>query len=552
MLVGCGAFMSPEKPRLNPHMDELTSLEDSLRKRAHTSRLIVLVVLVVACGAVAWFSGQLVSFGPPEAEPLERVLTEPFLDLQLSWFETLTTQARMNEELQASYIKQFNKDAAIFLAEVAEVEPQLVPAFKALTESMAKFDQLTFLIEDGQQDVKQVVAGLNTQLAEYEPRFVLDVEPFDGLIDNKYVTSVMIFVYEVLDTRSFVTGHEPPETVDLLVVRRRDALPTDPYQHGYVRRSDASAAFVLQDNSTSFVARFLFPSFKSRDAAFKRRFDGRVPDELLSPYGVLVELAQLELKSVVSASATKIEEVAEDVAKREKIYERLALRAEGMGIRIRKPDGLLWPRSFTHKVLMENTAVNRRGEALLMDSDMNSLLEIAGRLDDQESLTMLHQVSSLITDSVAFHEARHVLDVRNEREASDCIRERIRITDDDEDFWRTVDYETRAYLTQIIEHPPTLRLSLLGLLNHLYHRSGTAYFYTARTILRPLAFAEDETDIPGGWAYVEQLTMRLASLDGDTVRKRAEEFYEECFGTYQPLKLNHPDNKEASGCGISF
>lgn len=544
--------MPAQRPGINPHLDELTSLEEKLRSRARISRFIVLGVLITALSTVVWFSGKLFSFGPPEADPLEQVLAQPFLNLQLSWFETLTPQARMNEELQASYKEQFDKDARHFLEQVFEVESDLVPLFKTLIDVMGRFDQLTFLVDDGQTDIKSAVEQVNSRLADYQPRFVLDVEPFDGLIDNKYVTSVMIFVYEVLDTRSFVTATDPLQTVDLLVVRRRDALPTDPYQHGYVRRSDASAAFVLQDNSTSFIAQFLFPSFANSDAAFDKRFGNEVPEELRSPYGVLVELARLELKSVVFAGDEKLKELAAAVAKREKIYQRLEDKAQAMGSRLRKPDGLLWPRSFTHRVLMENTAAHRRGESLLMDSEMDTLLEIANSLDDDEAVATLRQVSDLITDSVAFHEARHVLDVHDEREASQCIRDSVRITDEDEDFWRTVDYETRAYLTQVIEHPPTLRLSLLGLLNHLYSRSGTAYFYTARVILRSLAFQDDEEDIPAGWAYVEELTTRLASLDGDTVRLRAADFYKECFGEYQPLQLHQPDDEEGAGCSVSW
>lgn len=545
--------MPEPKPPLNPHKDELTDLETSLRKKARITRWIAVVILAGVVAAAVWFGGKLVSFGPPEPTPVEALLTDPFVELQMSWFETLTTGSRVNRNLQADRARAFKEAADKFIKEAEEVDSALAAPFRALTDIMGKYDQVTFLIEDGNKELREAAAGVNVALANLTPRLVIDVEPFEGLLNDKYVTASMLFVFEVLETRRFDWGDGSGEAVELKVVRRRDTLSTEAYLHGYVRRQDASAAYVLQDNATSFAARSIFPSFKNPGLTFEKQFGRRVPEFMNEPYRVLLELVQLELRSAAQADDELFSKTAELVSKRERIYQRVEEKASKMGIRIRKPDGLLWPRSFTHEVLHHQTETKKQGEQLLVDRDEDDLVAIAAELDSDEHQRILEAVASLITTSVAFHEARHVLDVRQGLEPGDCVLDRVRITDDDMDFLRSVEMEGRAFLTEVIEVPEAMRLTLLQLANHLYYRNGTAYFYTARTVLQPLAFTEEEKEnLPSGWDYLEELTLRLASLDKEVLRNRARKLYRECFGEYVVLQPQPPEDGSAGGCNTAW
>lgn len=545
--------MPDQRPPINPHQDELTDLETSLKNKARVTRWIAVAIMAAFAGAAVWFGGKLISFGPPKPTPVETLLTGQFIELQLSWFETLTTGSRINKNLQADRARSFKEAADEFVAEAENVDSTLAASFRTLTDVMGKHDQVTFLIEDGNKELREASAAVNEALSTLSPRLVVDVEPFEGLLNDNYVTASMLFVYEVLETWRFDWGDGSGEPVELKVVRRRDTLSTEAYLHGYVRRQDASAAYVLQDNATSFVARSIFPSFKNPGIIFEKQFGRRVPEFMNEPYRVLLELVQLELKSAAGADDELFNKTAELVSRRERIYQRVEEKAEKMGIRIRKPDGLLWPRSFTHEVLKHQTETKKQGEQLMVDRDEDDLIAIAAELDSDEHERVLEAVAGLITRSVTFHEARHVLDVRQGLEPGDCVLDRVRITDDDMDFLRSVEMESRAFLTEVIEAPEAMRLTLLQLANHLYYRNWTVYFYTARTVLQPLAFTEEEKDsLPSGWDYLEELTLRLASLDKEVLRNRARKLYGECFGEYVGLQPRPPEKPAGGGCSVAW
>ncbi len=545
--------MPEPKPPLNPHQDELTDLEASLKKKARVTRWIVVAILAASAAVAVWFGGQLLSFGPPKPTAVESLLTGPFVELQLSWFETLTTGSRINKNLQADRARAFKEAADKFIEEAEAVDSSLADPFRTLTDVMGKYDQVTFLIEDGNKELMAASTAVNEALAKLSPRMVIDVEPFEGLLNDNYVTASMLFVFEVLETRRFDWGDGSGEPVELKVVRRRDTLSSEAYLHGYVRRADSSAAYVLQDNATSFAARSIFPSFKNPSITFEKQFGRRVPEFMSEPYRVLLELVQLELKSAAGADDELFNRTAELVSKRERIYQRVEEKAAKMGISIRKPDGLLWPRSFTHEVLKHQTETKKQGEQLMVDRDEDDLVSISSELDSDEHVRVLEAVAGLITTSVAFHEARHVLDVKQGLEPGDCVLERVRITDNDLDFLRSVEMEGRAFLTEVIEAPEAMRLTLLQLANHLYYRNGTVYFYTARTVLRPLAFTDDEKEnLPSGWDYLEELTLRLASLDKEVLRNRARELYRQCFGEYVVLQPRPPEKPDAGGCSVAW
>jgi hypothetical protein len=310
-------------------------------------------------------------------------------------------------------------------------------------------------------------------------------------------------------------------------------------------------AFVLQDTATDFAASYIFPSFERADAAFELRFDKQAPDRLKPAYKVMVELVQLELRNLASLDEETMKAIAGNVAKRARIYKRALEAAAKHGVDLKVPDGLVWPRSFASRVLLENSELHKRGEKLLYDQDKDDLVQISRALDDDATTAALESVARGITRSVAFHEARHVIDIRDEVEAGECIQDKVRITDDDPDFLRSVELEARSRLTELIEAPETVRLSLLNTISHLYYRGGTANFYAARTILHPLAFAEDEEDIPRGWDYLEEMTMRLGAETPEDIKTKAIAFYEECFGSYVPLKVVAEERGEAEAAGCS-
>lgn len=530
---------------------ELNALEAALHKRTRLTRLVAVVILLAAGAGGVWLAMGMRAYTPPDPSPLETLLTESFPELQLDWFDTIATSTQVNKRLLMDRQEKFMTRCTSFLEEVREVEPTLEAPFNALLETMRKHDQVSLLAETPGKALAAPVTELNKALAGLEPRFIIDVEYFEGVLDNSYLVGGMLCVYEVLETLRYSPG-DGDEAPQLLVVRRRDSLPTDSYTHGYVKRDDTSLAFVLQDNATSFAADYIFPSFERADVAFSGLFGDRVPRDLEEPYRILLELVHLQLRDAAGVDETRFNEVAQAVSKRAKIFARVEKSAEAQDVRLKKPDGLVWPRTFASRVLLANTEANKRGEKLLYDSDKDQLIEVSRLLDDPEAERILRAAARLITRKVGFHEARHVVDVRKGIEAGPCIRERVRIIDQDPDFLRSVELECRAALTEIIEARESIRLTLMSLLNHLYLRSGTDAFYAARTVLHPLAFTDEDKSIPRGWEYVREMTLRLAAADEETLRERALAFHAECFGEYVPLTLQENVDESSSGGGCSL
>lgn len=533
---------------------ELDMLEQRLQKRSRMTRYVGIAILVGALGVGGWLASGIASYAPPEASPLEQLLTEDFAELQLAWFDTISSASRVNAGMAAEKQGQFNEKVDRFIAKVAEVEPELKESFTRLTQTMSKQNQMTLLEEENPSDaIRKPVSAVNEVLARLEPRFYLEVDNFEGLLDNQYLMGTMLLVYEVLGTLSYRGGDEEGNDAQLLVVRRRDSLPAQGAAHGYVHRDDTSVAFVLQDTATQFAADYIFPSFGRPEAAFELRFERGVPDRLKAPFKVLVELVHLELRTLAGLDEETMKTVAGNVARRARIFNRASEAALKHGVDLKLPDGLVWPRSFASRVLLENTELNKRGEELLLDGDKDSLIQVSRALDNDVATAALDAIAQGITRSVGFHEARHVLDIRSEVEAGTCLQERVQITDDDPDFLRSVELEARARLTQFIEAPETVRLTLLSTVAHLYSRSGTADFYAARTILHPLAFADDEENIPRGWDYVSELTLRLGAAPPETLATSARAFYEECFEPYVPLRLTTEERlvQESAGCSAA-
>ncbi|MBM4352815.1 MAG: hypothetical protein FJ109_03315 [Deltaproteobacteria bacterium] len=539
-----------EETKSGEERTELDILEDRLRSRTAIARWAVIGLVLVLVGGGLWAALTMSSYSPPEPEPVEELLVGPFSDLQLEWFDSLSLSARVNKRMESEKREQFRKASEEFLSRVREVDPTFEEPFRKLTETMAGHDQVSLIVADPYDALKGSVGAINDVLAKKRPRFLLDVEPFEGLLDERYLMGGMICTYEVLDELRYgrSSGGEP---ADLLVVRRRDYLPADSYRHGFVRRKDANVALVLQDNATAFAADYLFPSFERPDAAFERRFGESVDPELKAPYRVMVELAQLELKQAAGADDETFRKVVSAVARRSAIYQKIDFNAGRLGVRLKRPDGLLWPRTFPYEVQRKNTEANKRGERLIPDDDRKAFSKVSEELDDDEANRILAAVSRLVSRSVGFHEARHVYDIRDGREAGACIMDRVHLAEDDPEFLRDVDMELRAHLTQMVESPETIRLTLITLLSHLYQRSGTAYFYAARTLLHPLAWQDPADEPPHGIAYAEELTLRLAALEPEELKHRSLAFWKECFGEeYSTLTVEETaaPEEDAAGC----
>ena len=536
-----------------PEPNELDALELSLKKKARMTRIMVVAILVLVVGVGGWFGLGLWSYTPPEPTPLEELLTGPFVEVQLSWFDMLSTSARVSEVLAADKLQKLRAANTDFITQAKEVDPKLEEPFKALLAKMESHDQFSLLAEEPDKALAKEVSDVNAVLATMTPKFVLDVEPFEGLLGDKYLVGGIVCVYELLETYRFKTDDPEALPIELKVVRRRDAMPGASHRHGFVNREDAAVALVLQDNATTFAADYIFPSFERVDAAFDKRFEKQVDDYLKEPYGVLVELVQLELRTLAGGDEKVFKEAAANVAKRAKIYARIEEKADKLGIRLKSPGGLLWPRTFANKVLMENTKAGKEGERLIHESNVETLIHIARALDDAEADRMLGAVTAAITRSVAFHEARHVVDIRDERWSSLCIDNRVQITDGDPEFLRDVELEARAYLTQIVESPETIRQTLLSLVSHLYYRSGTSRFYAAREILHPLVFEKGEKNIPRGYEYLKEMTLRLGALQPDLLEQRALGFWQECFEEEYPQidLISAAPTEPPDGCSVS-
>lgn len=532
---------------------ELDVLEDRMRSRSRIARWAALALIAVLVGGGIWAGVMMLGYSIPQPEPVEELLIGPFSDLQLEWFDSLSLSARVNKRMESEKKERFRKAAEEFLLKAREVDPSFEEPFRKLTDTMGGHDQVSLIVADPYDALSGAVKSINEVLSKQRPRFLLDVEPFEGLLDDSYLMGGMICTYEVLDELVFhrSTGGDPAE---LLVVRRRDYLPADSYRQGFVRRKDTDVALVLQDNATAFAADYLFPSFERPDAAFEIRFGDDVDPELKAPYRAMVELAQLELKQAAGADDETFESVVSAVARRSAIYKKIDYNVQKLAIRLKRPDGLLWPRTFPYEVMRRNTEANKRGDRLIPEEDRKAFSRISDELDDDEANRILAAASGLISRSVGFHEARHVFDIRDGLEAGKCVSAHIHLTDDDPDFLRDVDLEMRAHLTQLVESPETVRMTLILLLSHLYQRSGTVYFYAARTLLHPLAWRDPEDKPPYGLAYAEELTLRLAALDSEEIRNRAVAVWKECYGEeYSALTVeeNSPGEEGGGGCSVS-
>ncbi len=542
----------PNEEAAGSERTELDVLEEGIRRRARAARWTMLLVVGILVGGGFWAGVTMLGYAPGEPEPVEELLVGPFGELQLEWFESLSLSARVNKRMETEKKELFRKAAEEFLAKAREVDPTLEEPFRKLTDTMGGHDQVSLIVADPYDALSGAVGAVNDVLAQLHPRFLLDVEPFEGLLDEQYLLGGMICTYEVLEELRFQrpAGGEP---ADLLVVRRRDYMPADSYRQGFVRRKDSKVALVLQDNATAFAADYLFPSFERPDAAFDLRFGDNVDPELKAPYRAMVELAQLELKQAAGAEEETFRTVVSAVAKRSVIYRKIDYNVEKLGVRLKRPDGLLWPRSFPYEVQRKNTEANKRGEKLIPEEDRKAFFRVSEELDDDEANRILAAVSRLISRSVGFHEARHVFDIRDDVDAGTCVRAQVHLADDDPDFLRDVDLEMRSHLTQMVESPQTVRLTLLTLLSHLYQRSGTVYFYAARTLLHPLAWRDPDDKPPYGLAYAEELTLRLAALEPEELQSRAMAVWKECYGEeYPALKLEEAEAEaSAGGCSIA-
>ena len=542
-----------EQPPPPKSTDDLVEFEQGLAKKARAIRWVIISLAVVAAVVGGWFWMDWSSRQPDEPSELEKVLSGPFVDVQMEWFRSLALTSQYNRSLQTEQSEKLDLAVGALLDRLDEVAPNLKEPIAAMLGTLRELDQMAFLMDEGTGALREKIHAVNEVLSGLEPRFYVDPEAFQGILDKDYLTAVMLLVYEVLGTEIFTPADESIPPVELLVVQRIDTLPPDASRHGYVRQEDSQAAFILQKNATNFVTDYLLPSMQRPDMAFENLFEGRLPDDLKRPYRALLELVELELRNVAGAETALFEETVELLAERGKIYGKIERSAERLGVRLRRPDGLLWPRGLLWKLLEENVALIKKGQELASRKDLDHLSEIQHILGDAAHREVLVAVTDHLVGAVGVHEARHVLDVREGHAAGDCIRRRVRLRDQDENFWTDVELEARAYLTQLVETPSAAYMTLLSLVNHLYQRSGTVNFYAARTILHSLAYNDDEDDIPDrAWEYLEEVAIRLAAMEREDLSTRARALYESCFGEYVGLTRATPDRAAASGgCSVA-
>ncbi|MFH1530034.1 MAG: hypothetical protein ABIK09_04760 [Pseudomonadota bacterium] len=537
----------------SPSKDDLAEFEEGLAKKARAIRWVILAVAIVAAVVGGWLWADWSSRQPDEPTDLEKALSGPFVEVQMEWFRSLALTSQYNRSLQMEQSEKLDLAVGRLLNRLEEVAPELKEPMAALLGSLRELDQAAFLLDEGTGPLRERIHAVNDVLADLEPRLYVDPESFQGILDKDYLTAVMLLVYEVLGTEIFTpqTGDEDP--VELLVVQRIDTLPPDSSRHGYVRQEDTRAAFILQKNATNFVTEYLLPSMQHPDMAFENLFGDRLPDDLKKPYRALLQLVEIELRTAAGAEDALFEETVELLVDRGKVYGKIEKNAERLGIRLHKPDGLIWPQGLLWKLIEENVAVTKKGQELASRRDLNRLSKIQRTLGDGTHRRVLVAMLDHLVGAVGVHEARHVLDVRQGHTAGDCIRRRVRLRDGDEDFWTEVELEARAYLTQLIEMPEASYMTLLSLLNHLYQRSGNVNFYAGRTLLHSLAYDEEEDDIPDrAWEYLEEVAIRLAAMERDDLKERARALYEDCFGEYVSLSRAAPDRADpGGGCSVT-
>jgi len=547
-----GHLMMENPPPNPPGKNELADFEEGLARKAVATRWVLLAVVAAALGAGGWLWVDWASRQPDEPSDLEKVMSGLFVDVQMEWFRSLALTSQYNRALQTEQTEKLDLAVGKLLGRLDEVAPELKDPMAAMLGELRDLDQMAFLLDEGTAPLQDGIRAVNEILAGYEPRLYIDPESFQGILDEDYLTAVMLLVYEVLGAEVFTSGTDGGEPVELLVVQRIDTLPPDVSRHGYVRQDDSRAAFILQKNATNFVTEYLLPSMQRPDMAFENLFGERLPDDLKQPYRALLDLVELELRDATGAEDALFEETVELLVERGKIYGRIHRNAERLGVLLRKPDGLLWPRGLLWKLLEENVALVKKGLELASRKDMDRLSEIQRRLENASHRRILDEMVRHLVSAVGVHEARHVVDVRLGRRAGDCIRSRVRLRDHDEDFWTEVELEARAYLTQLIETPAAAYMTLLSLLNHLYQRGGTVNFYAGRTILHSLAYDDDEEDIPDrAWEYLEEVAIRLVAMERDALSSRARDLYEDCFGEYTSLTRTRPDLAADSGCSAA-
>lgn len=533
--------------------NELAMFEERLARKARAIRWLIAGVVVAALGAGGWVWADWSSRRPDEPSELVKVLSGPFMDVQMQWFSTLALTSQYNRSLQAEETEKLDLAVGKLLNRLDEVAPTLKTPMAEMIGALRDLDQMAFLLDDGTGPLREKIHAVNEVLDGLEPRLRIDPEAFQGILDKDYLTALMLLVYEVLGTEVFQPDAADAEPVELLVVQRIDTLPPDMSRHGYVRPEDAEAAFILQKNATNFVTEYLLPSMQRPDMAFENLFGEQLPDDLKQPYRALLELVQLELRNAAGAEDALFDETVDLLIERGKIYGAIHRNAERLGVRLRKPDGLLWPRSLLWKLLEENVTLTKKGEELASRKKMDRLSELHHALGATAHRQVLTAMVDHLVAGVGVHEARHVLDLREEHRAGACIRDRVRLRDHDEEFWTDVELEARAYLTQLIETPEGAFMTILNLLNHLYQRSGSVNFYAGRTILHSLAYGEDEEDIPDRtWEYLEEVAIRLAAMELEDIQTRARALYEDCFGPYVALKRVTPDRTDdGAGCTIA-
>lgn len=510
-------------------------LERRLRSRSRRHQVVVAVLLLGVLSCSVWIGMSMWKYRLEEAGPLEEVLTTTFVEFQLEWYRSLAYpeenrgEGTWNVEDPLSEARARAMDVLVGLR---GVDAHLVGPFRALMDVLLQTASPESAPTDAAAHIREKLGPVNELLSRHEPWFRLDLEPFDGLLGNRYVSSWMLLVYEVLGTLTFSTV---TDKVSLLVVRRRDNLDQDTSRHGYVRRDDTLSAFVLQDNATAFVADALMPCVSNPDHLFDSRLSD-LPASLKGPYRRLVEASIREIRDWTGVSGEGLGKVAAMVTQRTSIYGRVTRRAASLGVNLVQPDGLLWPRSFAWQLQLENTAMQRKGEKLAPDEGLEQLLSLTESLEESECRTVLEAMAWMIIRSVGTHEARHVLDIRNGVPVSDCVATLVGEADDP-DFVVQVDRETRAFLTQLIEAPDTSRLVLLELATYLLVSNLTVYGNTAEIILLHLVWDGRIPDALEAEEAGQQLLETLATLPEATVSSRARSFYETCLGPYEGLSL---------------
>lgn len=531
--------------------DETADLEASLARRGRTVRLVLLgiIALVLVAGTLAGLS--YLKSKPQELSPLEKVFDQPFVELQLAWYAATSTSAQFNISIQQERAQALDQAITTFLTGLKEADEELVSPMAAVLDRLKKLTQSDVLLEEGNEELSKSLAAVNELLATRSPRLYLDGEPFSGFLQNEYITSLMIMVYQVLGVER-IHVKDSERIVELKIVRRVDTLPGTPSRRGYVRVGDTTSAFVLRENATTYITDRLLPAIKSPETSFRDSFED-LPDSLIPPYKAMMELVKIEVRGGLSTDDATFNELMDLLMERSRILGTVLRSAERFSVRLPRPDGLVWPRGFLGQVFEENAKLLKKGDNLVTQNALDRLAEIQAILEDGKHAPVIEQFGDIAVGSIAVHEARHVLDLEDGREAGDCIRQRVALASRDLDFWTEIDLEARSYLTQLIESPTTSRMTQITLFHHLFQRDGTVAFYAARTILHSLAYEEGEKDIPRGFAYLEELLMRVAALGPEEVAQKATELYDTCFDGYQGLERMAPEKvvEQSSGCSVS-